>query len=232
MYPKTQKFCAWSGVVGVLVFFVGLLVAGWIPPPGPSTPMNEVVADYQNNTNSIRFGMILVCLSGVFMGPMYAVLYIHMRRIEGATPIMSLIQIIAGTTNVLFFFLPGIFFTIVAFRPDRSPELTYMLNDAAWIMLIIPWMAALGQNIAVGFCIFNNPDNTIFPRWLGYFSFWVAIGYLPSVVLGFFHSGPLAWNGLFPFYLAGFFFFNWYLVMAQQITKAVNRQQIESEVAA
>lgn len=232
MYPTTQKICAWAGAIGVVLFFGGLLVAGFIPPPSPSLTMNEVVAHYQTHANSIRFGMVLVLLSGTLFGPMYAMLFIYMRRIEKDTPIMSYSQLIAGTTNILFFYLPGIAFMITAFRPERSPELTYLLSDASWIIAIIPFMAALVQNISLGVCIFNNPDNTIFPRWVGYFTFWIALGYLPSALLGFFHSGPLAWNGLFPFWLAGTLFFTWYVVMAVMIVKAVNRQRIESVVAA
>ena len=41
------------------------------------------------------------------------------------------------------------------------------------------------------------------PRWLGWFNLWAQIIYLPGILIPYFKSGPLAWNGLLAFWYSG-----------------------------
>jgi hypothetical protein len=35
--------------------------------------------------------------------------------------------------------LPGLAWTIAAYRPDRAVEITQALNDTGWILLVVPF---------------------------------------------------------------------------------------------
>ena len=170
-------------------------------------------------------------ISGMFIAPMVGVVSVQMRRLEKTTPVMTYTQLVAGATGILFFIIPALLFLVTAFRPERSPELTYLMNDFSWIVTVIPYPSQFMVCVAVGVCILNHPDNNIFPRWLAFFNFWLAIGFIPASLLPWFRSGPFAWNGLFPFWLAGTLFFLWFLVMAIVLVKAINRQAQEAAAA-
>ena len=229
LHTTTQKVCAWSGLAGMLIFFLGLVIAQFFPPPSPSLSPEAVAAIYQENATGIRIGMILLMASGVLTAPFVALISIYMRRIEGnRTPVLAYSQLVAGAAGIIFFVVPGVFFLMTAFRPDRPIEITYMLNDFSWIMTVIPWPPAFMQCILIGAVILKDKSTApIFPRWLGYLNFWIAVLFLPGSLLAFFYSGPFAWNGLFPFWVAGGVFGTWYIAMLVMLLKAINQEALE-----
>lgn len=226
---KLQRLCAWSGIVGVTFFFAAFFCARFIPPPGPSMLPEEVVAMYQGNTTGIRIGMLFMMMSGMFISPLVAVISLHLRRIEGGSPLMTYTQLSAGSVGILFFIIPAVCFLITAFRPDRPPELTYLMNDFSWIITVIVWPPAFMQNVSIGVAILRDGSpNPIFPRWLGYFQFWVALLFVPGSLLPFFKTGPFAWNGIFAFWIPGGVFSAWFIVMLVQLLKVIKRQEQEA----
>jgi len=229
MNTGIQKACVWSGVIGIFVFFVGLLTAQMVPPPSPSLPMDEVIAIYTSNANFIRVGFLLCLLSTIFVLPFFGLISIYLRRIENRDfPIFSYTQLIGAAVNGAAFVFPPAFMLVMAFRPDRMPEITYLMYDMSWFMLILLFPGNFVQCIAISFCIFaDKRDQPLLPRWVGYLNLWVAIGFFPAVTLVFYKSGPFSWNGLFPFWIPATVFGAWFIVMAIVLLKAINRETLE-----
>jgi hypothetical protein len=226
---KVERLCTWSGMVGVTLFFLGFIFSHFIPPPSPSLSQEQVVAQYQQNANGIRTGMVVMMISGMFIMPMVGVISAQLKRIKGISPALTYAQISAGTAGSVFFIVAAVLFLVTAYRPDRPPELTFMMNDLCWIMVVIPWPPAFIQNIVIATAIIHDESpQPIFPRWLAFFNIWVAIGFLPGSLLPFFKKGPLAWNGIFAFWLAGTVFVIWFIVVTVMLLKAINRQEQEA----
>lgn len=224
-----ERLCVWSGILAVTLFFLGFVFAGFIPPPPPSRSIEEVVAYYQLHATGIRGGMVVMMISGMFVPPLVAVISAQMRRIPGAHPLLVYGQLSAGTLGAVFFIAGALVFVVAAFRPDRPPDLTYMLNDMGWIVAVLPWSPAFIQNVIIGTAILGDKSaQPLFPRWLAYFNFWVAIGFVPGGLLPFFKSGPFAWGGVFVFWLAGSVFIAWFIVMTVVLLKAIRRQELEA----
>lgn len=222
-----QRLFTWSGIAGVIVFFLGFVFAGFIPPPSPSLTPVAVATHYAEHANGIRFGMVLTLISGMFVLPMVGVISAQMRRIRGISSAVVYAQISAGAVGCVFFFLGAVAFLTAAYRPDRPMELTYVLNDFAWIMAVITWPPACMQCLVIGIAVLSDPATPpVFPRWVGFLNFWVAIGFLPSGLLPFFKSGPFAWNGLLVFWLAGSVFGAWFIAMTVVLLKAIRQEQI------
>jgi hypothetical protein len=65
----------------------------------------------------------------------------------------------------------------------------------------------------------------LFPRWLGFFNFWIALLILPALLLPFFKSRPFAYNGIVALYLPFGAFFIWMVVMTFGLMRAIRTQQ-------
>ena len=228
---KVERICAWSGVVGVFLFFCGFFGSHFVPPPSPSLTQEQVVAHYQLYANEIRGSMTIMMISGMFVAPLIGVISAQMRRMEGISPALTYAQISAGTANMMFFFIPALLFVVTAYRPDRPPELTFMMNDMSWIIAVLPWPPAFMQNIAIAAAILTDKSaNPIFPRWVAYMNIWVSLAFIPGGLLPFFKSGPFAWNGILVFWLAGTVFLIWFIAMTVMLLKAINRQEREATI--
>jgi hypothetical protein len=201
----------------------------FIPVPGPKLNAIEVAAIYQNNANGIRFGMLLMTIAGALVAPFVGVISVQMKRIEGVSPILTYTQLSSGSIGALFFIIPALIFSATAYRPDRAPELTFLLNDLAWFFMVMPVMPAFVQNLCIAFAILGDRRPApVFPRWLGFFNIWVGLFILPGGLMTFFKSGAFAWSGLLSFYVAGTVFGVWFQVMVFMLLKAIKQQALES----
>lgn len=228
-----QRAGIWSGLIAITLFVLGFMLSGFIPPPSPSLTVEAVAAHYRDHATGIRAGMTIMMISGMFVPPLVAVISMQMRRIPEAHPLLVYAQLSAGTLGSVFFIIAPIIFLAIAYRPERDPELTFMMHDFAWIMAVIPWSPAFMQNIVIAVAIFlDKRAKPVFPRWLGYVNVWVAVGFLPGGLLPFFKSGPFAWSGIFVFWLAGSVFILWFLLMIWMLFRAVDSEAREQNAAA
>ena len=169
-----QRICAYSGVVCVLLFFGGFVAAGFLPPLSPGMSATQVAAHYQAHTAGIRLGAGLIFLSSGFYVWFTAVISGQMQRIPGVHSTVINAQLM---------------FAVTAFRPDRSPDATLLLNDMSWIMLVMPWIPFMAQYFAFAFAILSDPrPQPLFPRWLAYFNIWAELMFTPAIILPFFKS--------------------------------------------
>ena len=224
-----QKAAAWSAILACVVFYAAFVFAGFIPPPGPSMTRDQVVAMYSERTNGIRWGMLCMLVSSMLLSPITAAISVQIRQMEfRGSRILTYTQLSSGTVTVLTLLFPAIFFEVTAFRPDRNPDVTYALNDLSWFMTVLPWPPFFIQYVCIAIAIFRDTrENPAFPRWIAYFCVWIAISLWPACGLTFFKTGPLAWNGIFSFWIPAGVFAVWFFVMAIALLKTINRQQRE-----
>ena len=106
-----------------------------------------------------------------------------------------------------------------------------MMNDLGWIMFVMAVSTGICQNLAIGLAVISDKSSEpVFPRWVGFFNFWVALLTLPGLLLTFFKTGPFAWNGMLAFYLPAGVFFLWIFVMIYAVIKAVDQLQSAAQV--
>lgn len=221
-----ERWCTWSGLIAIVLFFTGFVLSQFVPPLSPALTPEQVVAHYQQHANSIRGGMVIMMISGMFMAPFIGVISAQIKRMQGISPALSYSQISAGTANAMFFFIPALLFVVTAYRPERNPDITFFMNDMAWIIAVLPWPPAFMQNLSIAAAILTDKSpEPIFPRWLAYLNIWVSIAFIPGGLLPFFKVGPFAWSGLLVFWLAGSVFVIWFIAMVVMLFKAINRQE-------
>ena len=146
--------------------------------------------------------------------PWVALISPHMRRTEGAFPLLSVTQLVAGVATLAILILPFIAWSTQTFRPDRDPELILLLSDFGWLFLVMTFGPFSVQLVSIGLAAFADKSTPpVFPRWAGYFNIWMAILFIPTGLVTFFKTGPFAWSGLIGSWIPIVAFSGWYVVM-------------------
>jgi hypothetical protein len=221
-----QKVCAWGGPFSAACIGIGLLMAGFVPPPSPNLPAEEVAAFYQENAGMIRAGMIIGLVGIAGFAALVGVISAQLRRTVSRSRLAADLQLGAGSIGVLTVMFPLMIFAITAFRPERDPELTQLLNDIGWLIIIpaFPTFVAQFFAIAMGVLQDRGPEP-VFPRWVAFFNLWVGLLFLPGGLAYLFRTGPFAWDGLLAFWVAAGAFFVWLILMTPLLLRAIRNEE-------
>jgi hypothetical protein len=224
---RIQLLCAWSGPAVIIVVLTGYLIAGVLPMPlGPNDSTETVVNFYSHHT-AVAAGLIIATLGLCLVFPLIALIGVYMERMEGRTPILTFLQLISGAATGVFLVMPMILMTVIAFRPDRNPEITVTLNDISWLLFLTPIGPFIIQNLAIAAAILSD-RKAILPRWVGYVNIWVALSFVPDPLAFFFRTGPFAWRGILIFWLAFATYTLFLVVMGLALRQAI-RDSSETE---
>jgi putative effector of murein hydrolase LrgA (UPF0299 family) len=212
-----------------VLFFVGFVpLARFLPPPPPTADAATIAAMYTQNAVNIRIGMFLVLIvAGLFLTFGVAVA-VQTRRIESAwQPIMTYLQLPVMAVCAVIAVFCAIFWEAAAFRPDdTSPDVTRALNDLGWFTFLWPWVPFSLWCLAIAVPILQDrSDSPVYPRWVAYLNIWTAIFFVPAGIIVFTKTGPLAWDGVFAFYIPLFVFFGWVVAMSVMTFRAISAQE-------
>ncbi len=213
----------WSAVAFFLLWLVGFVFfAQWIPPIPPTDDAGQIAELFAGRTGPILVGMVLMIVGAAFYLPWTAVLASLIKEVEGPDGYLSKTQLAAGVMSAMTFLLPAMAWTTAAFRPQRNPEITQALVDFGWLLFITPIAPFILQYLTLAVAIFaDKRARPAFPRWSGYLQIWVSIIFLPAFGAYFLKTGPLAWNGLFVWWIPFVAFTAWFVVMVLQARTAV-----------
>ncbi|OBI37287.1 hypothetical protein A5709_14840 [Mycobacterium sp. E1386] len=213
---------------GFLVMF--WFIAGLIPPMSPALTAEQTARIYSDNQLRIRIGLALMILLAYLFAPFFALLSRQVRRIEGYWGVMSLTQLLLSVTFPFGFSLCALFAVAAAYRPERNPDVTQALSDLFWFVFVGMVGPLITQVVILAFCVFIDRRRVpSFPRWFGYFNIWYAVLGVPGCAIYLFKTGPLAWNGMFAFWIPLTVFCIWMVVTAIMLTKAVDVEAAERE---
>jgi hypothetical protein len=131
------------------------------------------------------------------------------------------------------FSLCAIFAVAAGYRPDRNPDVTQALNDVFWFIFVGLVGPLITQVVILAFAVFIDRRTVpSFPRWFGYFNLWYAVLGVPGCAIYLFKTGPLAWNGMFAFWIPLTVFCIWQVVTSVMLSKAVDVEAAEREANA
>jgi hypothetical protein len=203
MNARTQRICIWAGPATLVLFAIGYwFVAGLVPPISPGHNAAEVAARYAEDKDRLRVGLTIAIFCCPLLYVWVAALHTQLRTVEGEESPLATTVLLTGSALTLFLFLPLMVLGAAAFRPDRSPEVTQALNDLGWLLLISPAGPAVILAVVMGVAMLSDArPRPAFPRWVGYFNIWMGMTFTGASLVWLFHSGPFAWDGVFPFWV-------------------------------
>jgi hypothetical protein len=222
---RVQMFGLWCGIAYLAVLFVGWgAFAGFLPPTSPSANSSQIAALYESDYTRIRIGMLIVMLAALVFIPFAAAMSQFIARIEGTAGVLTYTFLLGAAGNMVLTFYPAVWWLTAAFRPDRSAELIYLMNDMSWLQFLggVTMYLAMPLSVMVA-SLCDKSAEPAFPRWCGYANGWLALTVVPDQLLFFFKKGPFAWNGLFGIWVpvvvfSGFFIVN-FIVLRQAVLR-------------
>jgi hypothetical protein len=217
-------------IVWVAAFF---LFPGFVHPMSPTMSAEQVAAFYRDNVARIRFSMILFNWFCVGLIPILTLLVMQIRRMAHRTPIFSYCMLGIMAAGPTLFLVANLFWLLAAFRPERNPALTQMFNDLAWVSFASGVPFLIGQSVILAMAIYlDRQSRPVFRPWVAHFNLVVAAALVPAAFTGLALGGPMAWNGLLPFWVRNVAIAVWIVVMGVVLGRAIYRQRVEDRVAA
>lgn len=230
------RACAWSGLVmlALTLLFWGILGQN-VPPYSAGLDAETFAGKVREAAPLIRIGMVgQMTISGLYLVWGIGIAKV-MEAMEGDNNVLSTIQIWGAGFTVLVFEIPSMAWMAAAFRPDVMPApIIQMLYDMGWMFFDIAYLTSL-QMVPLAICILGDRRaDPLIPKWLGWFTLWVAISFLLLILTGFFKEGPFSRNGLLNYWVEFSLFFWFWLLIAIAVVKAAGRLEREhaSSVAA
>lgn len=215
-------------VIWVAAFF---LFPGFLHPMSPTMSAEEVASFYRDDTARIRYSMILFNWFGVGLIPTVMLLAMQVHRMAHRTPILSYSLLACAAGPPCLFLIANMFWLLGAFRPERSPELTQLLNDLAWVTftILVPYLIA--QCLLLALAIYwDRQDQPVFDKWVAHFNLLVAAALAPAAFGAVTLSGPIAWDGVLAYWLKNIAIAVWIAVMAVVLIGNIRRQRAVERV--
>jgi hypothetical protein len=217
-------------IIWLAAFF---MFPGFIHPMSPTLPVDDVAAFYRDNTARVQYSMILFNWFGAGLLPVLMLIAMQMRRMAHRTPILRYCIISCAAGGPTLFLVGDLFWLIAAFRPERAPELTQVLNDFAWVAFTAGVPFLIAQSVFLALAIYlDDQDQPVLPRWVAHFNLLIATALVPAAFAALAHDGPIAWNGLLSFWVKNTAVIAWIVVMGIVLGQAIRRQRADERVTA
>ena len=217
-----------AGPVLVVLYGVGILaLCKFAPIPNPAWPAERLTAWIVDHKYSYELGCLFMLIGAGLLGPWGASHAVFTRKTEVRFPVLYITQIVSLAAAVAIFILISIFWAAAAFRAGQiSPEITQALFDLGWITFLWagPAFYLWALSLAAGI-LWNPPEHQFFPRWSGWFTVVAVLSWSPGLIFVFWGSGPAAYNGPLPTWIALADYGVWMVVMTVVGWKAISRQE-------
>ena len=224
---RIQMVSASCALLYVALVVIGwIIVAGFFPLHLPSATAADIAPIFQTDHIRIAIGMIMVMFAALAAIPYSSVIAHYVARIEGGASVLTYMVLLGGAGLMVLTFYPAIWWLVAAFRPERAPDLIYLMNDMSWLQFIggVSMYDAMPLAMIIATLCDTSPVP-VFPRWFAWYNLWTMVVVFPDMLLFFFHTGPFAWNGLFGFWVPLSGFGSWFFVTYYVLRKAILRDR-------
>lgn len=215
LYRTILKVCAWTGPAMTILFLVGAvpLANFFVPPYSAAHTPADVTQMYVDNLTGIRLGCVVMCFAAALFLPFGLSIAAVVRQTDPAGVLLSWIQVASVAVATIVIVMIPIFWGVATYRAGSiSPEITQSWNDAGWFGVLFAVPPFSLWCVAIAVAIMRR--GATLPRWLGYLNLWMAILFMPAMMMIFFKHGPFAQNGVLTFWMPVGVFFGWIITMS------------------
>lgn len=221
--PVIMRLCIWSGIVLVLMTAVGFGgLMGYVPPPAASMTADQTLAFVRENQKAILAGAALCTFFWSFWVTWAAPIILYIFKMERA-PVLTIASVANVGGGAAVITTIAVSWTVMAFRAE-SAEIVQAFNDLGFFLFLYTWPPFGIFMGIIALAIFRDYNAVpTFPRWVAYYNILAALGMAPASLMGFFKTGPFAYDGILAFWLVAIDFFVWMLVMSVVMLRVISR---------
>lgn len=151
---------------------------------------------------------------GTLYMPFSVAVMLALRRVERGKHTLSTAQAALGTFGTVFFTLNFLILSMAPYRLGGPGQDVQPLHDLDFAMTFAPVAPFTFQYPLIGLVIpRDRGPEPVFARWLGYANFLAGLLLVPACLIPLFTTGPLAWNGVFSFWIPVAEFTAWFFLM-------------------
>ncbi|MDL9938103.1 hypothetical protein QSJ18_15220 [Gordonia sp. ABSL1-1] len=229
---KFQRLSAWSGFLVMAVVGVCFFMLSKVQPPIDPEWTAEHVKEWMVDN---RTGILWTTVICSFIIPLEYFFVVttswQMRRIEGCWGFLSMNQAFMGVVAPIGFMYPMFIISAAAYRAEeRSAEILQLFTDLFYFSYVGFAFIFSVQCVVLGIAVLiDKRSKPVFPRWYAYLNFILAVVLAPGAFVFVFTSGPLAWNGLFAFWIPCLAYTVWKVATPLLLLKAVDSEVEEAK---
>jgi hypothetical protein len=175
-----ERLAALAGIVAVVLWVVGVLIAGEVPDEA-----EEILTRFQEESGRILAGGFIFQLGALFFFIFLGALRLRLFAAEGPTGFLTAIAFAAGVAVAIFLLgVPGGEMSAALAEEDLDASSALALANISDLFFIGAELSAALLLVAVGLLILRYGPM---PRWLAWVSFVLALLLLIP---------PIGWAGL------------------------------------
>src|ERR1700722_17852346 len=139
MNTRGQRILLWTAPPAVALLVLAYFAFPVFSPPlSPTLSPEDVAAFFRTNHSGIMGVSILCNLIACSLVPLFAVAAVQISRAGTSSAVLTYAYVICVGIGATAFILADYCLGMAAFRPERDPQLTSLLNDMAWFFFIAP----------------------------------------------------------------------------------------------
>lgn len=232
--PRNMHYLAASSGVWTTIFlFVGFIVGDLFPPLAPSWSAERTTKFYVDNQSGLHAASVLIMFSGATFLAYTVVISDQMRKIPNLPWFLPALQLASGTAASWTLFLPGLLLAIGAFRTDRDSKILELMNDAFWLITIMPLQPFLPMYWSwIYAMLIDTRERRFSPKPIAYFNLFVTVIFFFAMVVHVTKHGPFAWNGGLGFWTPLVLFGIQFLSDSYYLIKSVHADYREQDALA
>lgn len=219
---RWERLAAATGIVFVILGVVAYLIAG--QPPKADDSVDQIVSYYTENRDSVLLSGYLWGVAGIFFLWFLGSLRAHLRVAEGEAGRLSAVVFGSGLLLGAFFVAGIVTQSALAFGIPQGFAQAQAPVSAAFFALASQAFAFTSFFVVVfaGATALISGRTKVFPAWLGWFGWLVALSGAVGTIAVFTESGAFATGGAYTNIGFGLFFL-WFLALAVTLTQHVGR---------
>lgn len=193
------------------------------PPPRPDVTELQAAAWFDKHQPGIQVGFVFLLVIAGGAAISNGIIGYFMKRMSSGKMLAYAYIAAMGVGAIPGFQLLLACWLTATFRPDRDPEVMYLLYDLG----MLSYNGSLGcftaAYIVVAIAILYD-KNRIFPKWFAYVTIWQVVTEVLASQMWLHHSGAFAWNGMITLYIALVVFGLWIVCFLALFRRAAGRE--------
>jgi len=232
---KHQLFGAWCAPLFTVLTFLGFFWFAHFYAPAHANLSPEQSARWfvRQHHDGVEFGMSIWIIGACVLAFWVAQLGAMLIKMEGATPLMAITQVIAGGAIVVIVIMDASLWMGASYRVNNNGHVVQALSDAAWLSLLIAWPILSVEMLATAvITLRDRRSNPTFPRWLSWASILGSVALFTAGGPAFTLSGTFSYHGFLGYYLPFIIWVLWLNTHAVYMRRSIRHQAQALDTAA